>query len=214
MQITSELQHALKQVSETLNEAGTCWLIGGSCGLLLQNVHLDAMPRDIDVYTDQVHMAELHHLLQDRAVDEPVLSETERYQSILSHYKVEDYMMELVGSFKVRTQGSHYEVWVDEQLYPQAAEVNLEGSILPLMPLGHELVFNVLRERTDRYNAIAQVMRADLSAHLPLLGQIMASSSFSEKHIRILENLLGWSLSGNAEIGSPQGFLREEPQQK
>ncbi|MCJ8011097.1 hypothetical protein MUG84_04975 [Paenibacillus sp. KQZ6P-2] len=214
MQITSELQHALQQVSKTLSQAETCWLVGGSCGLLLQNVHLDAMPSDIDVYTDQVHVAELHRLMKSRTIDEPALSETERYHSILSHYKLEGYMMELVGGFKVRSEGGCYEVLVDEQLYPHAAKVNLQGTDLPLMPLGHELVFNVLRERSDRYLAIAQAMRLDLPAHMPLMRQILDSSNFSDKHSRQILSLLELDKAGNKEFSSLQALLGEEPQQK
>ncbi|WP_211147011.1 nucleotidyltransferase domain-containing protein [Paenibacillus dokdonensis] len=214
MQITSELQHALQQVSETLNQAGKCWLIGGSCGLLLQNVHLDAMPRDIDVYTDQVHMAELHHLLQDRSVDEPALSETVRYHSILSHYELEDYTMELVGGFRVRAQGSLYEVHVDKLLLSQAKVIELEGIFVPLMPLSHELVFNMLRNRADRYEAIAKIMRTDLQAHIPLLRQILHSSSFTEKHIRQIVSLLGLNRTGNDSANPLQALLREEPYTK
>ncbi|MDR0270296.1 hypothetical protein [Paenibacillus sp.] len=191
MQISSELKHALQQVSGTLGKAGTCWLVGGSCGLLLQNVHLDAMPRDIDVYTDQTHMGELHRLVEQRSIDVPVLSETETYHSILSHYKFEGYMMELVGSFRVRTQGSSYEVMVDKLLQQRAKTADLQGAVIPLMPLSHELVFNVLRDRADRYEAIAKTMRADLPAHIPLLKKICETNSLSEQHIQRMVDLLG-----------------------
>lgn len=195
MQITSELQQALLQMSVRLREAGTCWLIGGSCGLLLQNVHLEAMPRDIDVYTDQIHTAKLHQLLSDRSTDRPAVSETDTYYSVLSHYDLNGYAVELVGGFKVRSQGSLYEVRVDRQLLPHAVEIELESVRLPLMPLGHELVFNILRKRADRYEAIGNTMRKNLPAHVSLLQQICNDNSLSEEHIRQIESLLGWQFA-------------------
>ena len=191
MQIPSELQHALQQVSETLREAGECWLIGGSCGLLLQHVQLDAMPRDIDIYADRIYVAKLHDLLLEYAVDEPVISETEQYYSELSHYNVNGYTLELVGGFKVSSQDSRYEVMVEKLLLSHSTAVSLNQAVLPLMPLMHELVFNVLRERSDRYEAIAKAIRKNPSAHLPLWKQISDRCSLSVKHIRQIESLLG-----------------------
>ncbi len=172
MQVSSELHHALQQLSERFGQAGNCWLVGGSCGLLLQNVRLDAMPRDIDVYADDVRVSRLHVLLNDLAVDEPEVSRTDTYHSTLSHYKLGDYLMELVGSFKVHASGSRYEVLVENLLLPEAKTAEIGGFSIPLMPLGHELVFNVLRERPDRYQAIAATMTTDLGSHMPLLRRI------------------------------------------
>ncbi|MFU1794820.1 hypothetical protein ACM1RC_13215 [Paenibacillus azoreducens] len=211
MQISSELNHALQQVSGALGKAGTCWLVGGSCGLLLQNVHLDAMPRDIDIYTDEIHVKELHKLLIEYSVDEPALSETSNYRSILSHYKLDGYLTELVGSFRVRTHGSCYDVLVDEMLLLEAVTADLEGTSIPLMPLGHELVFNVLRGRADRYEAIAAAMKANLPAHLPLLKRICNASSLSEQHIRQLEALLNCSGLANADSDPAPLEKRKEP---
>jgi len=210
MQVSSELQHALQQLSERLGQAGNCWLVGGSCGLLLQNVHLDAMPRDVDVYADDVRVSELHRLLIDMAVDEPEVSETDTYHSTLSHYKLGDYLMELVGSFKVRATGSHYEVLVEKLLLPAAKTAAIGGVAIPLMPLGHELVFNVLRERPDRYEAIAETIKADLETHMPLLNGIFAACRLSDKHVLQIESLLGLNGIGEGE-GQHFRATREEP---
>lgn len=191
MQISSELKHALQRVCDRLGQAGNCWLVGGSCGLLLQGVRLGAMPRDVDVYADDVHVNALHGLIKDLAVDEPEVSETDTYHSTLSHYKLDGYVMELVGSFKVRAMGSRYEVLVDKLLLKEARMVMIGDVRVPLMPLGHELVFNVLRERPDRYEAIAAAMRTDLGKHVPLLKRISETCRLSEAHAAFIDGLLG-----------------------
>ncbi|MEI0738470.1 hypothetical protein VQ056_20560 [Paenibacillus sp. JTLBN-2024] len=210
MQVSSELHHALQQLSERFGQAGNCWLVGGSCGLLLQNVRLDAMPRDIDVYADDVRVSRLHVLLNDLAVDEPEVSRTDTYHSTLSHYKLGDYLMELVGSFKVHASGSRYEVLVENLLLPEAKTAEIGGFSIPLMPLGHELVFNVLRERPDRYQAIAATMATDLGSHMPLLRRIFETCRLSRKHAVQIEKLLGLNGDGSHFRVAPEEPLHDE----
>lgn len=190
MQILPELQHALRDASYALDTTSSCWLIGGSCGLLLQNVHLDNSPSDIDIYTDLNSVSELHLALTNWSVDGPELSITERYRSVLSHYQLEDYTLELVAGFEVQTGSSRYIVEVDRLLAPAHASAELDELRLPLMPLSHELIFNLLRDRTDRYEAIAAVMKEDITAHLPLMEQLLASSEIHRAHVLKLSELL------------------------
>ncbi|WP_206107071.1 hypothetical protein [Paenibacillus favisporus] len=190
VQIPAELQQALHDASHALWQTSSCWLIGGSCGLLLQDVHLDKPPRDIDIYADSASVSELHYALSGRAVDQPVLSVTDQYRSVLSHYKWSRYTLELVGGFEVQAEGSHYKVEINRRLAPAGVHAKLHSIRIPLMPLSHELLFNVLRNREDRYTAIAAAMRADLQAHLPLLEDLLTDNAFQSEHIQIISQLL------------------------
>ncbi|GAB6990320.1 hypothetical protein [Paenibacillus pini] len=190
MQISPELQHALQDASRMLSGAGNEWLLGGSCGLLLQHVHLDQSPNDIDIYADRDSVLAFHEALVDCCVDGPLYSETAQYRSLLSHYQLNAYQMELVGGFSVRTEGSLYEVEIRRLLYPAAVEIQLGSHKLLLMPLAHELLFNVLRSRADRYEAIATEMRKELNTHLPLMVQLIESNRLSNDLIAELSRLL------------------------
>ncbi|OXL84670.1 hypothetical protein BCV73_17305 [Paenibacillus sp. SSG-1] len=190
MQIPAELQQALHDASHALSQTSSCWLIGGSCGLLLQDVHLDKPPRDIDIYADSASVSELHHALAGWEVDQPVLSVTDQYRSVLSHYKLSRYTLELVGGFEVQAEGSHYKVEINRRLASAGVHAKLNSIRIPLMPLSHELLFNVLRNREDRYTAIAAAMRADLQAHLPLLEDLLSDNAFQSEHIQIISQLL------------------------
>jgi hypothetical protein len=64
------------------------------------------------------------------------------------------------------------------------------------MPLAHELVFNVLRNRADRYEAIAQAMRYDPASHLPALEGILSCNRFSEAVTGRINRLLGLPAAG------------------
>ena len=54
-----------------LNQVPVAWLLGGSCSLLLQDVTLDKLPRDIDIYTDTGGVQPLHESLASMAADAP-----------------------------------------------------------------------------------------------------------------------------------------------
>ncbi|OZB94849.1 hypothetical protein [Paenibacillus sp. XY044] len=190
MQIPAELQQALQDASHALSQTSSCWLIGGSCGLLLQDVQLDKPPRDIDIYADSASVSELHHALAGWAVDQPVLSVTDQYRSVLSHYKMNRYTLELVGGFEVQAEGSQYKVEINRRLAPAGVQAQLNSNRFSLMPLSHELLFNVLRNREDRYTAIAVTMRANLQEHLPLLEVLLKDNAFQAGHVRMISQLL------------------------
>jgi hypothetical protein len=170
--LDAALYQALCLLRERLEGCRGAWLVGGSCGLLLQGVAVAKPPRDIDIYAEAETARELHDRLRGCAVDEPAYSETPIYRSTLSHYSFHGYTLELVGGFVVETEGSTYAVNV-ELLRPYAAAAPLESGDIGLMPLGHELLFNLLRARPDRYEAIAAVIRAKPEVHFPALRMLL-----------------------------------------
>ncbi|WP_017814385.1 MULTISPECIES: hypothetical protein [Paenibacillus] len=171
----------------------THWLLGGSCGLLLQGIPLEEAPRDIDLYADGDAVNLLHKQLQAHAVvlDGPEQNETRMYRSILSHYQAGDYKVELVGDFEVRARESYYRVHIDRNLYNHAPVVALNGCSLALMPLAHELIFNLLRDRRDRYERIAEHMAAEPEHHRELVKQIIAANGFHPQMIQRIYKLTG-----------------------
>lgn len=174
-----------------LNQVPVAWLLGGSCSLLLQDVTLDKPPRDIDIYTDTGGVQPLHESLASMAVDAPRLDQEGIYSSILSHYEIEKVPIELVGGFEVKSNGSSYCVEIDQLLYPAAPESQIQGATVRLMPLSHELVFNVLRDRPDRYVAIAEAMLRDMDHHMPLLQQLLSRNQLHGEYRMVLNRLTG-----------------------
>ncbi|WP_411347346.1 hypothetical protein [Paenibacillus sp. WLX2291] len=191
LQLQPELQRTLDQLAAVIGSSATPlpWLLGGSCGLLLQGVQLERSPRDIDLYADGPAISGLDEQLRHSfaLLDGPELNETRMYRSTLSHYQGEDCTIELVGDFEVRARESYYRVHVDRTLYMAATMVELNGHTVRLMPLEHELIFNLLRDRADRYEAIAEQLRQQPERHEPLLRQLIDHNGF---HPQLMQRIL------------------------
>lgn len=194
-----QLDAALSILQLKLKPLSGSWLVGGSCGLMLQGMPLDSPPRDLDIYVDATEVNKVHNSLKHYAVDQLQFSETPRYQSMLSHYHIGDVTVECVGNFCVRHAGSRYQVSIASCLFQHRACVSLGGEMLYCMPLAHELVFNILREREDRYMAIASMMSAEKQRYLPALIEIIQNNQFSEFHLNQLRSLLQHPLEIESE---------------
>ncbi|WNR42457.1 nucleotidyltransferase domain-containing protein [Paenibacillus roseipurpureus] len=168
------------------------WLIGGSCGLLLQGVDIGRSPRDLDIYVDQKDVLAIHALLVPYAIDAPAYSETPIYASTLSHYKIDGHMVEVVGDFRVSALASLYQVEVSYLQETYHSLSVLDNQEIHLMPLAHEFLFNVLRNRPDRYAIILRTMLASPEKHMPVLADLMARNqwgqAFHDKLKEILDN--------------------------
>ncbi|WP_281886903.1 hypothetical protein [Paenibacillus sp. YYML68] len=197
---------ALRQIKRLYRHEEGAWLVGGSTGLLLQGVALAAPPRDLDLYMDLEAVGALHQRLSLYATDEQAANESGMYRSVLSHYAIEGVKVELVGAFEVRSQGCCYQVEAEyladaypvHWTLPKHDEAPEGSRIVLLMPLVHELIFNVLRERPDRYEAIASACRSQgpdrLREHRSTLAALMGRNRFTEAVSRKLEMLLDDSL--------------------
>ncbi|WP_159882986.1 nucleotidyltransferase domain-containing protein [Paenibacillus puerhi] len=185
-------ESALRILEETLRPLGAVWAVGGSTGLLLQGVQLSAEPRDLDLYADEDDARKVHAALRAYALDVQERNETSVYRSLLSHYEIDGVCVELVGAFEVRALGSEYRV--DTRYLTESAVRGPGpegGGKVKLMPLVHELIFNVLRKRPDRYEAVAALCRqTDRQSHRTLLGELAARNRLSEPVLHRLYELL------------------------
>lgn len=188
-QLIIGMQNALQTAARCLNSTHRRWLVGGSCSLLLQGVEV-LSPRDIDLYADMNSVMILHTAIEQWSTDKQELNKSGLYSSILSHYELNGAQIELVGDFRVSAKGSQYRVEVDERLHLVAPKIEIEGIPMHLTPLSHELLFNLLRERVDRYEAIALVIRQKPEDHLPLLEQLLKNNRFEDNHIQQISSLL------------------------
>lgn len=180
---------ALHVMGTELKRCEPAWLVGGSCGALLQGVELHAVPRDLDVYVDAVHAETIHRALDAFSIDEQVYSETGMYGSLLSHYTIEGVQVELVGSLKVRLDEAEYEVRVQSLLAAYAYEGLIGGATIRFMPLVHELLFNVLRDRPDRFEPLAEAMRGDPERHIPLLNELIRDNRIGPLYVDRMKEL-------------------------
>lgn len=166
------------------------WLIGGSCGLLLQNVDIGRSPRDLDIYVDDHDVTAVHTSLLDYSVDAPIYSETPIYASILSHYLIDGNTVEVVGDFRVNALQSFYQVEASFLWENHSHSVNFDEQEVKMMPLAHELLFNLLRNRPDRYKAIAKTMKAFPELHMQALSDLMQRNRWGSEFERKLERLI------------------------
>ncbi|RJG24477.1 hypothetical protein [Paenibacillus thiaminolyticus] len=183
--LSQSLENCICLLTEACPPETLPWMLGGSCGLVLQGVDIDREPRDIDMYADEAEAGLLHRAWGSWSTDKPEWSVTDRYRSLLSHYRHEQVTAELVGSFTVTTPECRYETVIVEGLWPVGPEYTLGRYIIRLMPLAHELVFNLLREREDRTEAIVRVINREPDQHVEAMRAVWnrcrASSRFAER---------------------------------
>lgn len=190
MNISESIIKALGTINKALGPLRGEWLVGGSCGLLLQRIPLKSEPGDLDIYIDEPYVENVFLRLEPFAVDRPHYSETAIYRSCLSHYTIEDVQVELVGGFQVTANGTTYQTEVGGWLNQWSIQADLEELRIPLTPLAHEFVFNFLRDRPDRYVPIAETMRSGYDVYIPALKGILKRNHFSDTHLRRFGELL------------------------
>ncbi|WP_308639130.1 hypothetical protein [Paenibacillus silvisoli] len=182
---------ALERIAQAAGPTGASWLIGGSAGLLLRGLEIGRPPRDLDLYADEADAALLHQALLPYAVDEQHESVSPIYRSVLSHYLIEDIQVELVGGFVVSAGGDRYEVEVAEVLFPLQQPVPIgESLVVGIVPLAHELWFNVLREREDRTRLIASQIRKEPDRHMEAARIIASRNSLTVKTKQYVQQLI------------------------
>lgn len=189
MIMPENIKRVLTEIAQAFDSTPHAWLLGGSCALWLQGVELINAPKDIDLFVDEPNAAVFHQLLAKWAVDEPRLDEDQSYSSLRSHYLRHEIEIELVGGFHIYPDQSSYQVEI-EMLNKHRCDVWLNGVQIPVMPLSHELLFNVMRQRSDRYEAIAAVMSRDWQAHLPLLENMIAQNQLNTVQMSTLQRLI------------------------
>jgi len=170
---------ALAQLAASLEGCEARWVVGGSTGLVLRGANLERAPRDIDVYVDQDAVPYIHARLSPYHLDGPEDNQTDRYHSILSHYRIAGTMVELVGNFRVSALQSLYVTEVNDFLFAASDKVDLDGHEIPLVPLGHELLFNLLRERKDRAAVAGELIAKDCEKQLPILQALIQRNKLS-----------------------------------
>lgn len=188
--IYSRVIPSLTQLASLCKDSESKWLLGGSCSLWLQDVSISAIPNDIDVYVDIQDVEDIHSRLVEYALDKPHMDESGLYRSCLSHYRLGDLTMELVGSFEVRTEGAIYRTEISDVLFPKAQKWRKGNIEISLIPLAHEFVFNMLRNRPDRYLSIATIIRNHPDKHLPLLSQLLANNKWSAEYVSKMAEIL------------------------
>lgn len=189
------VESALCSIVEELDFCGTSkppvWLLGGSCGLLLHGVQISAPPRDIDLYCDLKDTLQLHQALQRYTVSPPEEDFSGSCYSLRGLYFIGEVKVELVGGFQVGSSPAQYAVDVSKLQTHAAVHHDEAVGRVPLMPLAHELLFNLLRGRDDRCQAIAGRLQEELAAHLPLLVQLIRENQLEACLQPRLEQLLG-----------------------
>lgn len=175
------IERALGVMAGRLADSGADWVVGGSAGLMLRGLELPSPPRDLDVYADVGDCALIHERLSPYSADKPARSVAGIYESLLSRYEIAGVAVELVGGFVVSAGEGRYEVKVSDGLLKDAEWLELAGPEglplrVPLVPLAHELWFNRLRGRADRFDLVADAMAANPERHEPALRRLEAAN--------------------------------------
>lgn len=182
---------ALAELASALGSGEVRYVVGGSTGLALRGADLGRPPRDLDIYVDEQDVGLAHRLLAAYELDVPENSVTDRYRSTLSHYRIAGAMVELVGGFRVSAKESVYMTEVREILYPACDRIEMGAVALPVVPLGHELIFNLLRERPDRAVLAGKLIAAEPGRHLPKLRTLLERNRLApqvaEQALRLAE---------------------------
>jgi len=191
--VESYAQEAVAALAARMKSCSALWVLGGSTGLGMRGAKLASTPRDIDIYADAEDARTIHAHLRQWSTDAQQLSTTERYRSVLSHYAVAGAAVELVGDFRIDTAESHYVTEVGRLLHA-AGDIDRAGEAsVRLVPLGHELVFNILRGRTDRCELVGEMIRRQPAKHLPLLRELLVRNSLSADDRKLVRYYAGMS---------------------
>lgn len=186
-------REAVKALAERMESCAALWVLGGSTGLGMRGAKLASTPRDIDLYADAEDARLIHAHLRQWAADAQQVSTTERYRSLLSHYIVAGAAVELVGDFRIDTGGSHYATEVGSLLHAAGDAFRAGEFPVRLVPLGHELIFNILRGRTDRCELVGGMIRRQPARHLPLLRELIDRNRLSDADRRLVRYYAGMS---------------------
>ncbi len=198
MRPRASIENALAVIAARSATTDAVWLVGGSAGLQLRGIALPAQPRDLDLYADPEDAALLHEKLSSYAIDQPTCSTTAIYESRLSHYRIEDAAVELVGGFVVQAHGCRYATQARTLLLTYADCKTVADAEIRLVPLAHELLFNWLRGREDRVAIVAEAMAADSARHYPALEKLIASNAFTQDAVNRIEAALRAAEGGHS----------------
>ncbi|MCQ6558045.1 hypothetical protein [Paenibacillus mendelii] len=185
------IRRALAVIANAASAADAVWLVGGSAGLMLRGLKLGQPPRDLDLYADSEDAALIHQTLREYAVDEPQVSISQLYRSELSHYRIHGVQVELVGGFVITADPNRYVVEIKDVLDELSQPVACKGHMIGVVPLAHELWFNVLRDRIDRIQLIADAVRKNPQAHMKAFQQIEARNRFSQDMVKQVHAWIG-----------------------
>lgn len=159
MRNLGDVYKPLLYAAERLNRTGIPWLVGGSTACVLQGVPYLHKPNDLDIYIDRHSIEDVKRMLDDWEIVPVQTAKTEVYSSYLSRCCVNATEVEFIANMTVRTATGHYKVEVDNLLMIYATEVIVKDMPAPVIPLEHEMVFNLLREREDRFGPIGETLR-------------------------------------------------------
>ncbi|WP_151734465.1 hypothetical protein [Paenibacillus tengchongensis] len=202
--VTNALGLLVQSLDRCNSEEVPAWLLGGSCGQLLQGVVLDKGPRDIDLYSDLADAGRLRACMARFAADEePLADDSGGCFSLRSRFSIGGAKVELVSGFTIGWAQGSYPVYIRRLLpYANAPHVPGIGGV-PLLPLAQEWVCCRLRGRQERALRIAEAMRRDIPAHLPLLWVLAADSGMDE--------ILRLEFPELAEFPEPPRYTQDSP---
>lgn len=184
----SPLLQALKEVCSRMGRDSRNMMVGGSFGLMLRGVPIGSGPRDLDLYCDLEHVEPLSRKLLYYVVEPPADSTTDRYYSRLSRYDVLGVPVELVGGFRVFSHECDYRVDVQRWIAAFSETIDVGDVRLSLMPLAHEFLFNLLRDRPDRYEPIADVLRSDPVSFV-VLERLIEANRWSPTILSVIRSM-------------------------
>ncbi|MBW7473458.1 hypothetical protein K0T92_01715 [Paenibacillus oenotherae] len=182
---------ALAIIADAAAGMDAAWLVGGSAGLQLRGLNLEQPPRDLDIYADEQDAVNLHVALRNYATDVQQESVSPIYRSLLSHYIIEGVHVELVGGFVVSSGNNRYEVDIRGVLAPFQLPVECDGRRVGVVPLAHEMWFNILRSRADRVDLIVEEVRAQPGLHLDAFGAIEGRNALSMELVKQTHERIG-----------------------
>ena len=150
----------LRTLYERLSGAGIHWAIGGSLGMALQGVDVDA--RDIDLVTDGAGAYEIERLFAD-GVERPVcLSSSKRVRSHFGTLRIDGVTVEIIGDMQHHLDDG---AWSDPTRLDAGSflrHVSIEGMSIPVMPLEYEYWSYLKMGRVER----AEMLRAWLETRM------------------------------------------------
>ncbi|WP_128894452.1 hypothetical protein [Longirhabdus pacifica] len=182
--------HVIDKLDRCLKPQGVHYVIGGSSSLMLQHVELNQHPNDVDVYVAESDVLKAHDALKSYAIDTPRIIENGMFRSNMSGYVIHNMLVELVGGFQITTSATKFALIIDRDHPYHVSEVYVLGKRIAITSLAYEFVFNVIRERADRYIPIVQKMNKQMELHHDDLQRMLQHHIISMEHKNKISQLI------------------------
>jgi len=152
--IDPKIFSALKKFYNIVQGKNILWILSGSTSLAIQGV--DVSIGDIDILTNQQGSKVFDELLDEYRIKAPEYLPSEKYQSYLGVYEIDDVKVEVQGEFQYKMKDGSWSIPSQKR---KIFHRDFEGMNLPMLSLEQELQEYENNNRLDKVEKIKEALK-------------------------------------------------------